>query len=169
MIPCWWSFRPPLRKDMMEGDFFIGAALATTLTKVALKYIHLSPDKKRQNVSAPCWVSEGSCPLLVAFLRLLLFVHLLFSSLDFSFWRKNCPVVVCSNCVCDNACTHVYVFGYVLFITENMHVCVCVCVCYSVCVCVGGGGLQCACCVCVWTYWMCTHLWFFECTVSPFS
>ena len=46
-------FRPPLRKDMMEGDFFIGAALATTLTKVALKYIHLTTDKKRQNVSAP--------------------------------------------------------------------------------------------------------------------
>ncbi|KAK7106999.1 coatomer subunit beta-like isoform X3 [Littorina saxatilis] len=41
--------RPPLRKDMMEGDFFIGAALATTLTKLALKYITLTTDKKRQN------------------------------------------------------------------------------------------------------------------------
>ena len=35
----------------MEGDFFIGAALATTLTKLALKYIGLTEDKKRQNVS----------------------------------------------------------------------------------------------------------------------
>ncbi|KAK7494293.1 hypothetical protein BaRGS_00014396 [Batillaria attramentaria] len=41
--------RPPLRKDMMEGDFFIGAALATTLTKLALKFISLTTDKKRQN------------------------------------------------------------------------------------------------------------------------
>lgn len=41
--------RPPLRKDMMDGDFFIGAALATTLTKLALKYINLTTDKKRQN------------------------------------------------------------------------------------------------------------------------
>ncbi|GFR72221.1 coatomer subunit beta [Elysia marginata] len=40
---------PPLRKDMMEGDFFIGAALATTLTKLALKYIKITQDKKRQN------------------------------------------------------------------------------------------------------------------------
>jgi coatomer subunit beta len=36
---------------MMEGDFFIGAALASTLTKLALKYITLTQDKKRQNVS----------------------------------------------------------------------------------------------------------------------
>jgi len=40
---------PPLRKDMMEGDFFIGAALATSLTKLALKYIAITQDKKRQN------------------------------------------------------------------------------------------------------------------------
>ncbi|XP_055890054.1 coatomer subunit beta-like isoform X1 [Biomphalaria glabrata] len=40
---------PPLRKDMMDGDFFIGAALATTLTKLALKYTNITQDKKRQN------------------------------------------------------------------------------------------------------------------------
>lgn len=43
--------RPPLRKDMMDGDFFIGAALATSLTKLALKFISITSDKKRQNVS----------------------------------------------------------------------------------------------------------------------
>lgn len=36
---------------MMDGDFFVGAALATTLTKLALKYIANTPDVKRQNVS----------------------------------------------------------------------------------------------------------------------
>ncbi|PVD27888.1 hypothetical protein C0Q70_10463 [Pomacea canaliculata] len=41
--------RPPLRKDMMEGEFFVGAALATTLTKLALKFIRLTEDVKRQN------------------------------------------------------------------------------------------------------------------------
>ncbi|XP_005097165.1 coatomer subunit beta [Aplysia californica] len=40
---------PPLRKDMMDGDFFIGAALATSLTKLALKFIAITQDKKRQN------------------------------------------------------------------------------------------------------------------------
>lgn len=30
--------RPPLRQYMMDGDFFIGAALGTTLTKLALRY-----------------------------------------------------------------------------------------------------------------------------------
>ena len=83
----------------MEGDFFIGAALATTLTKVALKYIHLTPDKKRQNVSGPCRVSEGSCLHLVVFLRLLLFVHLLFSSLEFLFGEK-IVLLWCAQIVC---------------------------------------------------------------------
>ena len=44
------SVRPLLRKVMMDGEFFIGAALATTLTKLALKYVHLTADKTRQNV-----------------------------------------------------------------------------------------------------------------------
>lgn len=30
--------RPPLRQYLMDGDFFIGAALGTTLTKLALRY-----------------------------------------------------------------------------------------------------------------------------------
>ena len=29
--------RPPFRKYLMEGDFFIAASLATTLTKLALR------------------------------------------------------------------------------------------------------------------------------------
>lgn len=41
--------RPPMRQYMMDGDFFVGAALATTLTKLALKYIANTPDVKRQN------------------------------------------------------------------------------------------------------------------------
>ncbi|XP_022295702.2 coatomer subunit beta-like [Crassostrea virginica] len=41
--------RPPMRQYMMDGDFFVGAALATTLTKLALKYITNTPDVKRQN------------------------------------------------------------------------------------------------------------------------
>ena len=35
---------------MMDGDFFVGAALSTTLTKLALRYITLVSDPKRQNM-----------------------------------------------------------------------------------------------------------------------
>ena len=31
--------RPPLRKYLMEGDFFIGAAIGSTLTKLALRFL----------------------------------------------------------------------------------------------------------------------------------
>lgn len=34
---------------MMDGDFFIGSALATNLTKLVLKYIDLESDVKQQN------------------------------------------------------------------------------------------------------------------------
>lgn len=34
---------------MLDGDFFIGATLATTLTKLALKYIELEPKVSQQN------------------------------------------------------------------------------------------------------------------------
>ena len=36
----WLNFqeRPPLRKFLMDGDFFIGASLAATLTKLALRF-----------------------------------------------------------------------------------------------------------------------------------
>ncbi len=35
---------------MMDGDFFVGAALSTTLTKLALRYITLIKDPKKQNM-----------------------------------------------------------------------------------------------------------------------
>lgn len=35
----------------MDGDFYVAASLATTLTKVALRYVDIVQDKKRQNVS----------------------------------------------------------------------------------------------------------------------
>jgi len=42
--------RPPLRKYLMEGDFFIGAAIGTTLTKLALKYEqHAGKGSKQSN------------------------------------------------------------------------------------------------------------------------
>lgn len=41
--------RPPLRQYMMDGDFFIGAALGTTLAKLALRYMSLKADSKKQN------------------------------------------------------------------------------------------------------------------------
>ncbi|XP_075234210.1 coatomer subunit beta [Lycorma delicatula] len=41
--------RPPLRSYLMEGDFFIGAALGTTLAKLALRYSNLLHDTVRQN------------------------------------------------------------------------------------------------------------------------
>lgn len=34
---------------MMEGDFFIGASLATTLSKLALRYKQLENDEKKSN------------------------------------------------------------------------------------------------------------------------
>ena len=41
--------RPPLRKYLMDGDFFIGAALAGTLTKLALRYADVEPAPTKQN------------------------------------------------------------------------------------------------------------------------
>ena len=35
----------------MEGDFFIGAALSSTLAKLALRYLTLVHDPKKQNVN----------------------------------------------------------------------------------------------------------------------
>jgi len=42
--------RPPLRQFLMDGEFFVGAALATTLTKLALRYVAQTTDKRKQNV-----------------------------------------------------------------------------------------------------------------------
>lgn len=39
----------------MDGDFYVAASLATTLTKVALRYVSIVQDKQKQNVS--CCVS----------------------------------------------------------------------------------------------------------------
>lgn len=36
----------------MDGDFYVAASLATTLTKVALRYLVIVMDKKKQNVLA---------------------------------------------------------------------------------------------------------------------
>ncbi|XP_075254366.1 coatomer subunit beta-like [Convolutriloba macropyga] len=41
--------RPPLRHLLFEGNFFVGASLATCLTKMALKYISLVPDPRKQH------------------------------------------------------------------------------------------------------------------------
>lgn len=41
--------QPPLRGYLMSGDYFIGAALASSLTKLALRYIDLVSDAKKQN------------------------------------------------------------------------------------------------------------------------
>jgi len=47
----WTIFRPALRQFLIDGDFFIGAALSTTLTKLALRYVAQTTDKRKQNVS----------------------------------------------------------------------------------------------------------------------
>ena len=47
-------FRPRLRDYLMDGEFFIGATIATTLTKVALRYSKLCNDSVRKNVSFIC-------------------------------------------------------------------------------------------------------------------
>ena len=41
--------RPPLLQHLLDGDFFFGASLATTLVKLAFTYIDLESDIKKQN------------------------------------------------------------------------------------------------------------------------
>lgn len=41
--------RPPLRQYLLDGEFFIGTTLASTLTKLALKYVDLESDVSKQN------------------------------------------------------------------------------------------------------------------------
>ncbi|KAL5278654.1 COPB1 family protein [Megaselia abdita] len=41
--------RPPLRQYLMDGDFFIGASLCVTLTKLTLRYIELEKNEIEQN------------------------------------------------------------------------------------------------------------------------
>jgi len=53
--------RPPLRKYLMEGDFFIGAALAGTLTKLALRYADVESSPVKQNrFTAECMLVVAS-------------------------------------------------------------------------------------------------------------
>lgn len=49
------SVRPTMRQYLMDGDFFAGVSLATTLTKLALRYVSLTHDTKKQNA----FVSEA--------------------------------------------------------------------------------------------------------------
>lgn len=44
--------RPPLRGFLLDGDFYVAASLATTLTKIALRYMAIVTDKKKQNVTS---------------------------------------------------------------------------------------------------------------------
>ncbi|XP_057297990.1 coatomer subunit beta-like [Hydractinia symbiolongicarpus] len=41
--------RPALRTYLMKGDFFIGSAIGSTLTKLALRFIELDSNKSHQN------------------------------------------------------------------------------------------------------------------------
>ncbi|KAJ8031969.1 Coatomer subunit beta [Holothuria leucospilota] len=41
--------RPPLRGFLMDGNFFLGSCLSTVLTKLALRYIDIRDDVKKQN------------------------------------------------------------------------------------------------------------------------
>jgi hypothetical protein len=41
-----------MRQYLMDGEFFVGAALSTTLTKLALRFIESTDNVKRQNVSS---------------------------------------------------------------------------------------------------------------------
>ena len=42
----------------MDGEFFVGAALSTTLTKLALRFIESTDNVKRQNVSSVNKIKE---------------------------------------------------------------------------------------------------------------
>lgn len=44
------SNRPPLRQYLLDGEFFVGAAIACTLAKLALRYLDMEEDKEKQNV-----------------------------------------------------------------------------------------------------------------------
>jgi len=41
--------KPPLRQFLADGDFFMGASLATTLTKLCLRYIAITGNTQKQN------------------------------------------------------------------------------------------------------------------------
>ncbi|XP_031562290.1 coatomer subunit beta-like [Actinia tenebrosa] len=41
--------RPPLRQYLMDGEFFVGAAIAGTLSKLALRYLELEHEESKKN------------------------------------------------------------------------------------------------------------------------
>ena len=51
IVCCMLSNRPPLRQYLLDGEFFVGAAIACTLAKLALRYLDMEEDKEKQNVS----------------------------------------------------------------------------------------------------------------------
>lgn len=42
---------PPIRGYLLDGKFFVGAALASTLTKLVFRYIQLVAEEQTRNVS----------------------------------------------------------------------------------------------------------------------
>ena len=68
-------FRSPLRKLLLNGDFFLGASLASILAKLALRYMDVTREKVKQNV----WLNSK---LWLSYFNILkLFRH---------FWQKLC-------------------------------------------------------------------------------
>jgi len=47
---CGWN--PPLRGYLLEGQFFLAAALASTLTKLCIRYFQHTQDASKKNVSS---------------------------------------------------------------------------------------------------------------------
>ena len=46
-----FDFRPPLRTYLMNGDFFVGSAIGSTLTKLALRFTELESDVKKNKIN----------------------------------------------------------------------------------------------------------------------
>jgi hypothetical protein len=71
--------RPPFRQYMMDGDFFIGAALGSTLVKLCLRYKNLNdPDFNENKFCAEAMLIIASI------------LHLGKSGLSFYFIILNC-------------------------------------------------------------------------------
>ena len=54
--PSYHAPRPPLRGYLLDGQFFIAAALASTLTKLAVRYLTHVTEPQSRNVSMGVWV-----------------------------------------------------------------------------------------------------------------
>ncbi len=61
--------RPPLRRYLMDGDFFIGASLATVLTKLSVRFAedNKTNEKKRSRFNAEAMLVLASIMHLVSF------------------------------------------------------------------------------------------------------